>query len=203
MEKMKTIFIYFVLWFAVENCEATNNVCTAIITPDFTNCSTYRHPQQTQRFCSNETICGKEFVFTSINMDPFRQLIDDIFSNVMEYCCGSCRNMSMYDMRSVDLEGHLNHSLISTSNFIFPVLGRHDENVVYNYHFIPLLELSSGYYITRSSTSYQALKRLIQSCVNLWPLLVIIMFLAFIAGMSRYTCMCVSNIIFSMSLAGR
>ena len=73
-------------------------------------------------------------------------------------------------------------SIMNTTSFVYPVLGVKSEKSIFGYHFIPIVELSSGYYITKAVTPKQVMSTLIRSCLGLWPLLVIIVMLAMISG---------------------
>ena len=129
MEKMMTMKILHLIVLGLVGAEEGSEICSAIVTPDFSHCDNLRHPRHGLGLCSNSSVCNKHFVFTSISIDPFRNLIKDVFSNVIESCCGSCKNLDNYDMWNVHLEENLSHALISTSNFIFQIFSGTSERI--------------------------------------------------------------------------
>lgn len=131
--------------------------------------------------CSTVDVCQKKFHFTKIRMEPFDSIIYNIFSNIFSICCGKCKRIADYSNTTIEVKD-FNQSSINKSDFIFPVFGFHDSQRVHGCHFIPILDLSGGYYVTQSRTQAEIMTRLITSCANTWPLLVIIILLSAIAG---------------------
>ena len=66
------------------------------------------------------------------------------------------------------------------SHFVFPLLGRTSAEKLYGYHFIPLIEPPSIYYVTLKGTN--PMVHLIKQCLQMWPLIVNCFFMVIIAG---------------------
>ena len=71
---------------------------------------------------------------------------------------------------------------INDSHIVYPVLGERDVTRMFGYRFIPFWDTPGAYYITGKRTKMAVVKRLIVSCGNFWPLLVVMVVTAFIAG---------------------
>ena len=157
--------------------------CLAVVTPQFEHCDDLRHSEDTPVECTQANVCKKHFRFSDIKVQPFVHILENVVISAIEMCCGSlkCRNDDHYDNETISLR-NLTLSKLNSSNFIFPVLGQYSTNSVYGFHYIPILELSNGYLLTKETTSAEVLNTLIKSCANLWPLLVIIILLSVIAG---------------------
>ena len=166
--------------------------CLAIVPPHFRECSSRnRQPEggtakpfneeEKEEECSTSRVCNKPFTFTYIEKHPFVHALQTIFSNALRTCCGKCKSLENYPSRTVHSQ-QFSRSLVNASSFVFPVLGYHNLNNMYGYRYVPILELSNGYFITRAQTPEQIVDRVMKSCASLWPLLLIMLLLAVVAG---------------------
>ena len=157
--------------------------CSAVLAPNFESCAKLRPPthQDNDTICSTSRVCRKQLHFTKLQVQPFVNILQVIVDHVLGICCGRCRNSSSDLVRNIKVE-NLNDSVLNSSSIVFPVLGVGSATRIYGYHYIPLIKLKSGYYITRAVTPEQKMKSLVEACANLWPLLIIMLLLCFIAG---------------------
>ena len=181
MRYLMLITLLPIFWNEEQHCQGHQHKCLNVITPQFNSCLTLQpHPSSVEK-CSKDDVCQKEFNFTLINMAPFAEILYNIVKNVFNICCGACKELSGYKAMNVSITD-FSRELMNKSHFVFPILGFHSSTRIYGYHFIPILELSSGYYVTQEHTRTEIMRRLIISCANLWPLLVIMLLLSLIAG---------------------
>ena len=68
------------------------------------------------------------------------------------------------------------------AHFIFPVLGARTSEKIHGHYFIPLFKPPGGFYVTRKKGVN--ISNLITQCVQLWPLLLMCIVMATIAGKS-------------------
>lgn len=131
--------------------------------------------------CLAEQICRREFKVTLIELQPYFVQIKKQFQNMVNFCCGKCASMrtvkKYHDVSDMSMED------ISNSDFVFPFLGSVSAEQFYGFHFIPIFNTPSAQYITMKKISpKEMLFKLILSCAELWPLLLICLLMALISG---------------------
>ena len=109
-------------------------------------------------------------------------MLDHILHHVMGVCCGSCRNHHTTTTSTNTTINELTRDILNQSNIVYPVLGVGGATRLYGYHYIPLIKLAAGYYVSKAPTSEEVMTNLIVACLNLWPLLLVMLLLALIAG---------------------
>lgn len=70
----------------------------------------------------------------------------------------------------------------SSSDFIYPVVGRNNAKIVKGYYFIPIIEITSVNLVTKKKSKEDVFYEMGISTLQLWPLILICMFLSFNAG---------------------
>ena len=71
-------------------------------------------------------------------------------------CCGECRNsdeLNKFHYRTV-----LDRTLLN-AGVVFPVLGSSSATRLYGQYYIPLIQLSSGYYVTKAASPKEIMRR--------------------------------------------
>lgn len=98
-------------------------------------------------------------------------------------CCNGCYNISYESTYN-----NTNELIITlnkngdSSDFIYPALGKTDSTTVKGYYFLPTIEITSYTIVTLKRSKKEVLTDLMVSSTELWPLLVICLLLALIAG---------------------
>ena len=111
--------------------------CVAFVTPHIQYCKTNGHPRLPQRECVQNSICNKTFNATVIKMKPHsNKIIPHLISHFMQTCCGSCSPINV--VRNVT--GFLNFTTLSSSHFVYPVIGYASHTHMYGFSFMPLVE---------------------------------------------------------------
>lgn len=128
-----------------------------------------------KKFCRQIDVCRKNFNISYIKMQPYNTLLVE---HLVHTCCGNCTRLvtvnTFHNITQVTDES------ANTSHFIFPVLGRYAEESLYNYHFIPLVKVPSLYHITAKADN--VLDQLLDSCLRMWPVLIILILMVAISG---------------------
>ena len=72
---------------------------------------------------------------------------------------------------------------MNSADILIPVIAK-SSNVqeMFGFHFIPVFEIPSAYYFTLKESKKKLAVKLVMSCLNLWPLLVICLLMALISG---------------------
>ena len=154
--------------------------CISVYNADFDVCSLKSLPAFVNQQCREDIeICTKTFNVSLVNMPPYSKLRTMVV-NMIRRCCGNCT--SLFFVNTLDSMLHLNMESISTSHLVFPVLGRYYAERMHGYYFLPLLEAPSAYYITKKPDSRMAMDRIVISTLNMWPLVVICLLMAFVTG---------------------
>lgn len=101
-------------------------------------------------------------------------------------CCGCINYTSLYKTLYNDTKHYLatvsqNHGL-SPERIVFPVLGDASQASYYGFSFVPLYYLDEGMLITLKKTPQEVSQELFQKIFDLWPLLVVFLFMASISG---------------------
>ena len=172
------ITLVLLFWNGEFFCEGNQDKCFTIIP---TECSFFETQIISDETCSDADVCQRPLNFTYLQINPFFHFLEYVTDGIFRICCGNCKTLSKGNQNIIDI-ADLNADSINSSDFLFPVLGFHSTTRLYGYHFIPILDLSTGYYLTKEHTRGEIMERLIRSCVNLWPLLVIVLILSLIAG---------------------
>lgn len=109
-------------------------------------------------------------------------------------CCGTCRGMHFLSNFTSTKHFHdlLQTSAVTHSRFIFPILAEYNIDKVYGYHFVPLIDVQTGYYFVKKRKSSETVNALLKACLGLWPLFLITLLLAFIAGAIGWICVSVT-----------
>ena len=154
--------------------------CLAVIKPDIEYCKSTNDNMSalSKQECVLSNICNRTFNVTVLNMQPLSDFMPHIMSRLLDECCGMCAKTRKVYLNT----SSLNLQVLASSDFVFPVIGDLKISEMYGFHFVPIFEASSAYYVTLKPSSESTLCRLVNSCLNLWPLLVISLLLAVVAG---------------------
>lgn len=126
-------------------------------------------------------LCQKGFNISFIDVSPFDQeRYKSLLKQVVSHCCGSCNNIKV--IKNFTAWRYISPTSMNTSNIIFPVLGRVHSTTLYGHHFIPFWDVPGSFFLTTKHTKADSVKQLLQACANLWPLVVIMILMALIAG---------------------
>lgn len=130
--------------------------------------------------CSHNPVCGKVFNMSYVNVQPYSDLI---LADLIRRCCGDCVNVSL--IHNIDLISQITPSVMETSHFVFPVLGRADAKKLYGHHFIPLIETPSVYFITPKDDDL--LQKLVSACLQMWPLVIMCFMMVLVSGFLQWS----------------
>ena len=138
MFKISALFLSAFLspyWIEVNASDVCNHVYKRGFgsKPTIKNCSTVNQ------------VCKKEFLI--IRLDDLRPYSDpDVVEGIIEGCCGTncTKNHSFAaSLNKFDPNKHLH-----IGHFVYPFLGGFNSNKLYGYHFVPVVEVRNGCYIS-------------------------------------------------------
>ena len=130
---------------------------------------------ENKHLCRKDAVCQKVFNITYIKMEPYNTMI---VKDLLHTCCGVCTKLLL--VNTFNNISQITELSTNSSHFIFPVLGRHEEVRLYDYHFIPLVKVPSIYYVTAKADNVMV--KLLDSCLDMWPLLIILILMVAISG---------------------
>ena len=125
--------------------------------------------------CPNTPVCLKSFNISSVHMPPYSLFP---IESLLRKCCGNCTKFTRINNFANITE--VTPSSINTSDFVLLFLGNTYATTLYGYHFIPVVNAPSVFYITTKDEP--VLVRLTKSCFSLYPLIVICLLMAAISG---------------------
>lgn len=128
-----------------------------------------------KKTCTQNSVCNKEFKLSVVAMPPYSFYP---INTVVEQCCGSCTKFS--EVKHYANITEVTPASLSESDFSILFLTSSASTSLYGHHFIPVIYAPSIYYITPKDEPI--IKRLVTSCLNLYPLIIICLLLAVIAG---------------------
>ena len=123
--------------------------------------------------CPEIKICKKIFNVSFVKIPPFSFPFS--IEKVLKSCCGSCGNYKV--INEFENITEVTPSSINTSDFVLPFLASATTERLYGYHFIPFFDVTDAIYVTERGKL-----RLFQSILELYPLMIICLLLAVIAG---------------------
>ena len=125
--------------------------------------------------CQDLPVCRKHFNIVYMNHKPYSE---HILNDTLRVCCGDCVSSSI--VMNISKLSDIKPDIINMSHFVFPVLGKKSVNRLYGYQFLPLFETPNIYYITCKENNL--MRKLVISCLNMWPLFLISALLVIISG---------------------
>ena len=138
----------------------SNGVCSSVL-PDFP--------------CQTSLVCRRNYTITNMMKKAYSP---QIVTDIIQSCCGSCKNEII--LKNLTRISQLTDSVMETSDFVFPVLGRSDSSKLYGYQYIPLIKTPDIYYMTHRRDNMT--RDLVLSCLKMWPLLVMCLMMVLISG---------------------
>lgn len=125
--------------------------------------------------CPDNDICSKTFNISYVHMPPYSAYPIDV---IIRKCCGNCTKVTHVNAFANITE--VTPSSINTSDFVLLFLGNTNAKTLYGYHFIPVVNAPSVFYITKKDEP--VMNQLMTSCLNLYPLIVICLLMAAVSG---------------------
>ena len=98
-------------------------------------------------------------------------------------CCDNCIRYKIVHQFST-LADFLNSTTdmnVTKADFVMPIVAPKSISKIYGYNYYQITNALSGVYVTSKSTSIKG-HGLLKACLGMWPLLVVCMAMAFIAG---------------------
>ena len=110
------------------------------------------------------------------DIEPYKSQISITLNKTLQHCCSKKIN------KTIEIkEKNISELVMGTAHFIYPVLASTEPfTVVYGHSFIPLLDPPGAFYIAKKQRIQ--LSRLVQNCFQLWPLLLLTIFMSAISG---------------------
>ena len=125
--------------------------------------------------CNNFQVCRKVFNIVHLDRKAYNPRV--VSEDLLQSCCGNCVKSNITRAKKIS---EIPSEVKNNTHFIFPVLGRREVSTMYGYRFLPVVETSSIFYVAHNRKDL--LKRLIVSCLNMWPLIVICVMMVVISG---------------------
>lgn len=167
---MKTLFYFIPL---ILHVESHGLQCKATL--DLEQCSSVESVHDKTQLCEDIFVCQKVYRISIIRMEPYDVLL---IKFLIHMCCGECTRV--LELSKLDHVTEMTSSVINNSHFVFPVYGNPNAVRLHGHYFIPFIEPPSFYYVTRRSNA--AILHFLLSCIHLWPIVVICLLMAAIAG---------------------
>ena len=124
---------------------------------------------------SKPRVCRKHYIISSLRLEPYTE---ELVVDSLKTCCGDCVKYTIGP--TFNSVTHIPSPDDAPFHFLFPVLGRTTYRTMYGFHFIPLIETPSIYYVTLKREG--RMLRLINECLQMWPLLVNCLLMVVISG---------------------
>ena len=174
------VFLHIALGWRIIHSD-DNEKCVAAFIPDLNKCRRSGIYKVNSSKCVRNSICNKTFGVSVIQMEPISsELIPGLLNHLLSVCCGTCGNT--YVKNTFTDPERVNILSISSSHFVYPILGVSNINSYFGFYYIPLIEAPDMFLVSRITSPKDVLFRLVSSCTNLWPILIICLLMAFIAG---------------------
>lgn len=164
---------------------AEQSRCTVMINDNFNSCESSEGKDRLNTnfeipTCRNNAICRRAFNISYIQLIPYYDM-KDLIGEMIDFCCGRCAAMRVVHNFSHTYQTNMN--VLSTSDFVFPVLGMTSSQQMYGFHFVPIVQAPDTLYITLGKKSpKEIITNLITTCANMWPLVLISVLLSLISG---------------------
>lgn len=126
--------------------------------------------------CSDNPICNETYEIITLDIDPYSSFA---LLNEIQNFCGKCFRLSYHKTRPRTIE-HINHTVKSKADFIFPVFGKYSFETYDGFYFLPFIKHPGFFYTTKITKT--AFQYAIKSCIEMYPLIVICLFISFIYG---------------------
>lgn len=192
-------FLAFILLYSILKVLSSNETrsrhCLYIKEDDYTHCTDDLVPisdlmqehllhrnitKSKELTCKNENVCRRKFSITCKHEMHSVHLLT-LLNQVLDACCGDCAAYHTYKI--IRHFGDLRHEdVFRNSDLIFPIIGERAVTRMFGMYFIPIIEISCSYYLTREKTGDENLIFLVKACLQSWPLVVFCMLLSIIAG---------------------
>ena len=178
----------FIIWLllqytALSNANTTKH-CNFVSIDVFNNCAEMNthHTKENniEDMCLHESICRRTFKTSRVHKQVFSYTMFHVINSLISHCCGKCANVNI--INNFTYMSEVNQFSINSSDFVYPILGRYLQNQLYGHYFIPSFDLPTAYYFTLGRSNGMIVKDTISSCLHLWPLLIICILAAVIAG---------------------
>lgn len=131
--------------------------------------------------CTSIGGCRPLYTISRIRRQSFSTKTQVQISNLLHRCCGSCTKYYRMDLH--EPLSQKNISFLQQSDIIYPVPSRSSlVTELHGFHYIPVFNIPSAYYFTIRKSDKQMTMKMIMDCLDMWPLLVICMLMAIIAG---------------------
>ena len=131
-------------------------------------------------------ICKRKFVVYYSAIEPYNGPIKKILNETIGHCCWN-RKYFIPELKFIHtsnissvIEKNAKEENSDLAPFIFPVLGHQNSKRLHGHFFVPLIEPPNAFYVTPKHKV--DVDKLILNCFELWPLLVMCVVLAAIAG---------------------
>lgn len=164
--------------------------CVVLKNDVFSHCSTSKSSYKTELnemkdVCIdgdfiNDKVCNKTYKITYLRRQLFTLKILTHFRKSIQGCCGNCTGHKIaYTITKLE---EINKTILAESDIIFPLLATKATKRLYGFHYIPVVEVPSAYYITLRITQKDKMTSLLMGVFNTWPLIIICLLLALISG---------------------
>ena len=126
--------------------------------------------------CKHNSICKRNFKISYIDTPPYSTA--RLFESIVRKCCGRCAKITYVNYFKNITE--ISSSAMNSSDFITPFLGSSSAIDLYGYHFIPVVDVPSAFYISEKHGSQ--IGYFVLECLKVYPLVIICLLMAVISG---------------------
>ena len=174
-----SLLTQFVLTKETKECVYVKKIQPSIVVdpPNLSSCQ--------ENVCPPD-ICVQEYTMYYSGIEPYHEPFQKILNETISHCCWNLNYFTpelKYILTSnitTVIEENMKEENSDIASFIFPILGHRYSKRLDGHFFIPLIEPPGAFYVTPKHKI--DVKKLIWNCLELWPLLMICVIMAAIAG---------------------
>ena len=112
----------------------------------------------------------------------FHSCLDLFMRQVLLPCCDGCiRNNTHLIPKLADFLKSTNDINATKADFVIPIMAPKSTSKIYGYNYYPIINAPTGVYVTMRPTAAKVYT-LLKACAEMWPLLVVCISMAIIAG---------------------
>lgn len=179
-QKIK-MFLIFMLCisstFKTLHCNNEYPQCHYVGNQVFQNCLRKVDPPHVH---TNIGICNHSFTMSAVRKQMFFYTLQYALEDMIYYCCGNSTQLER--IRRFNYEMDVNEETIQDSDFVYPIMTRYKQEQLHGYYFVPVYDLPQAYYVTQMKSTEKLVLHIAETCFDLWPLLLLCILAAIIAG---------------------
>merc|ERR1712048_311634 len=180
--------------------DAKSSYCRYVMKDDYHQCSNRTYELETYKNSHRNRIknistpakeeclhvklegpCRRLYHLGRLRLQSFGSKTRVQISDMLERCCGPCTKYFIHSLYKPLSE--INETQFNSLDIIYPVPSSSKSlTEVHGFYFIPVLDMPNAFYITERKSDRVRTIEMIEGVLKLYPLLIICLLMAFIAG---------------------